>query len=744
MSHSSCPTKLPDDVCHIRDEFRQALHDNAERPYRTPTPEEGEEDTTPAWREHILCSPAEPALVRNTHAHISKQANETIELNIAHVFHKGEPIFLVNSKGSGKTATLLQGLRKHWGFYFSSCLRDFGSADFWEISAESWFNRVILARLLLLHVFAETLGARDIWNSVQLSFQRGSDYPVQLWTALARLGPVSSISDREREIMRDTVSSLRVLLGNVDFHLFCVFDDSELAQERRFGEGIDLDWKSGLSFRGYSRLPTLPPSLVASDAKKLLLERAGAWLRGRHKLSADFVQFLLKGSPMTVFDAPHTCLHNFLRWKAHFIPHDEMQLVADKETDGTVPLLNGSRLTPCLFEFISDLFLHRILYQYLILGHSKFANLGPEYSWLVYRGLGYFADDKASQVVIDEPMILLIYNPDQLALASAREHAVLLLSRIFATPRGPAEAFIFPGEDSPEWAHRYSDLVELRPGVWNTGDARYRTARHADYPASAVLPLATDGTSYATTLSWLRHEHETAFCLLPDPTALIFALRRFDGDYLWVIVRVGPSANCGPRKSGLGRYFVSEDKTADTSEALSLLASLPNPCKALGDLPVLEVAMPIPDPNAPNRLERLNHRRYESPYGSPRSPRPTKVPDCHQAVLEEAMLTEREDEESWILSRMVANFVGETSISPDRHGRRRKVAAVLEDSPSNPSSVASSQHGTQLELRDASHVLSGNASKRKRSEASMESDPTADELPPACKRSRVDSWSPTP
>ena len=165
----------------------------------------------------------------------------------------------------------MQGLRKHWGFYFSSCLRDFRSADLWEIvrdegwfsrshcpqSAESWFNRVILARLLLLHVFAEIPGvkhppekARDIWNSVQLSCQGSSDYPVQLWSALDSIGPVSSISDREREIMRDTVSSLRVLLGNDDLHLFCVFDDSELAQERRFGEGINLDWKSGLSVIG--------------------------------------------------------------------------------------------------------------------------------------------------------------------------------------------------------------------------------------------------------------------------------------------------------------------------------------------------------------------------------------------------------------------------------------------------------------------------------------------------------------
>ena len=53
-----------------------------------------------------------------------------------------------------------------------------------------------------------------------------------------------------------------------------------------------------------------------------------------HKFVANFVQFLLKGTPMTVVDAPHTCLHNFLRWQARFISHNEMQLVADKETDG--------------------------------------------------------------------------------------------------------------------------------------------------------------------------------------------------------------------------------------------------------------------------------------------------------------------------------------------------------------------------------------------------------------------------
>ena len=84
------------------DEFRQALHDNAERPYWTP-PEVGKENTTPAWREHVAQltmpvpigrfydSPTKPALANNTHAHISKQANETIEHNVARIFRKGEP-----------------------------------------------------------------------------------------------------------------------------------------------------------------------------------------------------------------------------------------------------------------------------------------------------------------------------------------------------------------------------------------------------------------------------------------------------------------------------------------------------------------------------------------------------------------------------------------------------------------------------------------------------------------------------
>ncbi|KAL1672669.1 hypothetical protein EV122DRAFT_255698 [Schizophyllum commune] len=194
--------------------------------------------------------------------------------------------------------------------------------------------------------------------------------------------------------------------------------------------------------------------------------------------------------------------------------------------------------------------------------------------------------------------------------------------------------------------------------------------------------------------------------------------------------------------------------------------------------------MPAPDPNASNRLDRID-RRWETLYSSPSSPKPIKyrtvtvnptLAQFTEAVMKEETLTEDQGGvppvRSWILTRMVANTVGDTSVSPDRHGRRRKTVsrlsrldarestrspprpsaqtALLDDSPSNVTFTPSSQHATLSEPRDANHVLTGSASKRKRSESlSAESDSTSNvldkvEFPPSCKPCETGPQLPTP
>ncbi|KAL1728074.1 hypothetical protein EV714DRAFT_285986 [Schizophyllum commune] len=871
---------LPDEVHKILDEFRQSLVNYDKKSKWHPPSDADQQDTTLAWREHVAslrfktsdhvyCGKNnELSLVANTHAHVDAAMNEAFDHKVAEIFRRGQPALLINASDSGKTSLLLQGLRRHWGFYFNLYSGSgIGSKDLaWSIGkltyeheARKQFQNIILARFLLLCALVETIGTeesaqrvRTVWNSVQLSCRADylcrADYPDRICDALEKATGVDQA--RGAEIIRDTFSRLQSLLGEDDFSLFYVVDDCQAwSGEYAYGIGLDakehreqiykvwgdllaaLPWLTPVFAATGARAPDylkrcfpslqtvvsstgasnpehvrdflrsyLPASLVASEDGKLLLERAGLWLRGRHKMVAEFVKFFLDGTPISVLDGPHTMLHRFITEKTDFIARDDIRLAVDKGTDPGL-----YRLNPYVHRYHASVIrenlkartiMHHILYQYLVLGHAPCTTaLSAADDWIVSYDLGYYADDNMSKIVIDEPLTLvrtaqlfwsknrdelpflshkLIYSPDVPSFASPREHAVLLFSRFFATPHAPSEAFVFPGKKAPEWAKRRADLVELRPGFFEDGNPKYRVCRHADYPASAVLPLATDGSSYATTLSWLRHEHDTAFCMLPDPTAFMFALRRAEGGYLWVIVRVVPHADFSPHKGGLGAYFQGKDQTADVSEALELLrTSLPNPCDALGDLPVLEVAMQAPDLNAPDRQTRtreardalvhwkLNHIPLPSPY-----PNKYKIVTVKPYLVQytETMLEQAaEADRPWILSRMVANIVGETSISPDRHGRRRKTNASLPADSDTPV-AASSSHSTSAQTEEglasdkppstSSQYVSQSksptgetstvAGKRKRSEsptANSNSDlALLDEVePPSSKRSKIDS-----
>ncbi|KAJ6472330.1 hypothetical protein C8R47DRAFT_942983, partial [Mycena vitilis] len=48
--------------------------------------------------------------------------NDTLRARIDNIFDKNAQTFLVNSSGTGKTRLSLEGLCRHWGFYFTMAL----------------------------------------------------------------------------------------------------------------------------------------------------------------------------------------------------------------------------------------------------------------------------------------------------------------------------------------------------------------------------------------------------------------------------------------------------------------------------------------------------------------------------------------------------------------------------------------------------------------------------------------------
>lgn len=308
-------------------------------------------------------------LVANTHAHVDAAMNEDFDHKVAEIFRRGQPAYvlhtttslahgqltplsrlLINASDSGKTSLLLQGLRRHWGFYFNLYSGSgIGSKDLaWSIGkltyeheARKQFQNIILARLLLLCALVETIGTeesaqrvRTVWNSVQLSCRADylcrADYPDRICDALEKATGVDQA--RGAEIIRDTFSRLQSLLGEDDFSLFYVVDDCQAwSGEYAYGIGLDakehreqiykvwgdlfaaLPWLTPVFAATGARAPDhlkrcfpplqtvvsstgasnpehvrdflrsyLPASLVASEDGKLLLERAGLWLRGRY------------------------------------------------------------------------------------------------------------------------------------------------------------------------------------------------------------------------------------------------------------------------------------------------------------------------------------------------------------------------------------------------------------------------------------------------------------------------------
>jgi hypothetical protein len=120
---------------------------------------------------------------------------------------------------------------------------------------------------------------------------------------------------------------------------------------------------------------------------------------------------------------------------------------------------------------------------------------------------------------------------------------VFYLVHVFGRPCKLTEAFKFPHK-APAWANQSTQLVMFHPTgteVWEFG---YSIVSTDNTMEERRPPLAIETASVEETISWLGHQHGTAFCVpfssLTSPD-LLFSLKLADGSSIRVALRVIPS-----------------------------------------------------------------------------------------------------------------------------------------------------------------------------------------------------------
>ncbi|KAI5888994.1 uncharacterized protein SCHCODRAFT_02750631 [Schizophyllum commune H4-8] len=370
----------------------------------------------------------------------------------------------------------------------------------------------------------------------------------------------------------------------------------------------------------------LPPALATTAPGQNLIHRASAWLHGRHRFSAAYIAFFLKHGP----DAPHTLLDDFIKQMTGFKPVDAEQLVRDETTplnyaeDCYLPLAIVDKHTPPVVRST----MHHVLYQFLVTGDCK-KTFGRDRIVLIERSAGRFCDDNASRIIVDEPLCLLsaaqwfcesghaqsadsffakglIYNTDDPDMSSVREHIVLLLAHAFSKARLLADIFSASGPSHLRQRLK-AELVEFHRSV-EGGRTVFYPFSYARLSTSRPVVLATNCASHSDVLAWLRHEHTSPFCLLPDQRSLLFALRFSNGTFCWVVAQ----ASSAPSDDLMQCFHPPASTQEDNSRIMSLLSQIPAPCDFLGSPPILRVTVPSPSGSLASDEPTLNMTYLES------------------------------------------------------------------------------------------------------------------------------------
>ncbi|KAL1664063.1 hypothetical protein GGF50DRAFT_55623 [Schizophyllum commune] len=370
----------------------------------------------------------------------------------------------------------------------------------------------------------------------------------------------------------------------------------------------------------------LPPEIAATNSGQRLVARTSAWLHGRHRFSAAYASFYLEHGPY----APHTLLDDFIKRMTGFTPLDGEQFVREEATPmnhaktSYLPLGTVNKHTPPIVRST----LNHVLYQFLVTGECR-KRFGRDRIALIENAAGRFCDNTASQIVVDEPLCLvsaaqwfcsseyaksagfffdhkLVYNTDDPAMSSAREHIVLLLAHALSEARPFTDLFSVQ-TSSRSWHRLNVKLVEVYRSV-DGGNSVFYPFSYAQLPSSRPVILATNCASHSDVLAWLRHEHTSPFCLLPDRKSLLFALRFSDGTFCWVVAQTSSETS-----DDLARcFYPPSSRQEDTSEIMTLLSQIPAPCDFLGLPPILRVTIASSAASPPADEPTLNMTYLES------------------------------------------------------------------------------------------------------------------------------------
>ncbi|CAK5267463.1 unnamed protein product [Mycena citricolor] len=559
----------------------------------------------------VARSPRTPLLLlRNLGSFFKDSA---LRERLGRIFAQGKHTFLVNASGTGKTRLLIEGLCQHWGIYIVAetdvdgygagdlndilttnlrCTYDFDlpttSQGFRVAAVQSCMGGLLLCRLLVLDVFLDLRlrGEADV-----------EDHKI-LWTLLQvlpkALGSRQNIFGKllvsanalHDDFIADYLSFLHSKFCERlrdDFHPFIILDEAQVV----FNHFHDRDLLRDADGSPYPLLRELVDGLVASypvDECSLIVagtdipsdgfsrsphSHLHRWISDtgafddearhkayvtQHRITDSLMYSLLRNG----FKSPHRILSAHFYVISGFYPPDDNPFIRAEvpiNADIIYPRINFSVLKHPAYSLRSAA-IRLVLLRYATTG-SHGRPFGLEHINLVTDAFGRFCDENRSQIVFDEPLLVLaaaaqwfcpVRTPqsgpsdpdsprptsllDVVELVSPMDPdtfaCVLVIYLAHAFKRAaPKTIFSFP-RGAPEWAKRPSELVSVYRG---------KSYRLADKVSTSRL-AASPSTSNEL-VSWLSHNerHGSPFCLPDLPHAdLFFVFRTPDGTFVQAVV----------------------------------------------------------------------------------------------------------------------------------------------------------------------------------------------------------------